>query len=203
MESELKWYIPADCLLLKKAVEQGDLFIGSTDTVLGLMGAVSPDTIKEIDSLKQRKEKPYLVLVDSIEKVSKIAYVKPQIKKGLEELWPAPVTVILPKSKLAPSFVGSEQTVAVRIPNHLGLCSIIKDLPYGLLSTSANISGEPVPYSFSDVSDSIKEALRFYIEDGQKDMKASTIIDLTGDTLKVIREGTYPIEKIEAIFTDV
>jgi tRNA A37 threonylcarbamoyladenosine synthetase subunit TsaC/SUA5/YrdC len=54
------------------------------------------------------------------------------------------------------------------------------------------------------VSDCIKRALKFYIEDKQeKDIKASTIIDLTGDTLKVIREGSYPIEKIETIFADV
>lgn len=197
----LKWHCAQDVAKLKAFLLENKLFIGSTDTVLGIMCKVDKSLKGAIDNVKIRSGKSYVVLVDSIEKVSKLCVVDPTLISFLKSCWPGPVTVVLPVGQDAPEWMKEQGTLAVRIPDHKGLQTILADLPFGLYSTSANISGESVPRSFSEIAPQIKEACACYIDDqeGCKDLP-STIIDCTQGVLRVIRSGAYPIDRLQELY---
>ncbi len=205
MFERFDWKNADDRARLVERLRKNQLFIGSTDTVFGLMGAVSAEVQHKIDHVKQRRGKPYLVLVDSMEQVVRLADVaKPSIKAFLEALWPAPVTVILPKSSHAPDYVGSTESVAIRMPHHAPLREVCAYFDFGLYSTSANISGQAIPEELEQVDAAIVDACCCVIDDGQKSDKiASTIIDLTGDELKIVRQGSISEQKIRELFDSV
>ncbi len=205
MFNRFDWKKADDRAKLVEKLQKKQLFIGSTDTVFGLMGAVFPDVRHKIDAVKQRRGKPYLVLVDSMGQVVQLADVaKLGIKAFLEVLWPAPVTVILPKNSNAPDYVGSADSVAIRMPNHLPLREICGYFDYGLYSTSANISGQAIPEGLDQVDTAILDACCCVISDDQKsDKVASTIIDLTSDDLKMVRHGSVSEQKIRELFDSV
>ncbi len=197
----LRWDSSKDIAELAAFLIENKLFIGSTDTVLGLMCKVSASSKSLIDNVKIRSGKPYVILVDSMQKVSKICVINSKLRSFLAACWPGPVTVILPVNKDVPDWMKEIGTVAIRIPDHKGLRHILSDLPFGLYSTSANISGEPVPRCFDEVAQQIKDACVCYIDDesGCKDMP-STIIDCSQDSFQVVRPGAYPIERLQELY---
>lgn len=201
MVKMLKWYCSKDVADLSRFLIENKLFIGSTDTVLGLMCKVSASSKSLIDSVKIRSGKPYVILVDSMQKVSAICVINSKLRSFLAACWPGPVTVILPVNKGVPDWMKEMGTIAIRIPDHKGLQHILPDLPFGLYSTSANISGEPVPRSFNEVAQQIKDACACYIDD-EYDCKdvPSTIIDCSQDGFRVIRSGAYPIERLQELY---
>ena len=197
MIERLSWHNAQAIKKLLVQVQQDELFLGTTDTVLGLMGNITQKVQDKIDNVKQRKEKPYVILQDSMSKVAKLARMDSiHIERFLQLCWPGPVTVILPKHEDAPDYAGSHETVAIRIPQHTGLLALLKELPLGLYSTSANISGEPIPSSIAEVTQSIVEACCCFIESGKHEEVPSTIIDCTQGELRIVREGAYPIERL-------
>lgn len=197
----LKWDQARDIIELKRFLLENKIFIGSTDTVLGLMGKVDESAKERIDNVKIRSGKPYVILVDSLEKVSKLCVVNHNMRSFLTACWPGPVTVILSLKEDVPEWMKGLGTLAIRIPDHKGLQNVLSDLPFGLYSTSANISGDPVPRTFDEVAEQIKNACVCYIDDeaGCKDLP-STIIDCTQDGFRVIRPGAYPIERLQELY---
>lgn len=197
----LSWNNKKDIKSLVASVLKNELFVGTTDTVLGIMGNVSPLARERIDKAKVRVEKPYVVLVDTFCKVEWLCGIDvASTHSFLKQCWPGPVTVILKvKPELQQRF-GVNGTVAVRIPNHQGLQQLLGDLPYGLYSTSANISGQPVPGVIDQVDQSIKDSAVYYIADEHVASQPSTIIDCSDNSFKVVREGLYPIETLRQMY---
>ena len=203
MEKCVQWGDPDGIVTICNVVKQGKIILGTTDTVLGLMGMTTKEVYQQLNRIKQRKEKPYLILVDSVRNVKALAWVKSlQMEKFLHALWPGPVTVILKKQEEVPAFFGSvEGTIAVRVPQHAGLLVLLKNFARGLFSTSANVAGQPVPTSFDQVPESIKEQVSLLVDGrGKKPLVPSTIIDCTGAEPKLIREGAYPWQMIQQAF---
>lgn len=202
MIQALHWTKSEDIQKLVSAIKQHDLFIGSTDTVIGLMGNVDPFVLKKIDNLKSRRDKPYVLLVDSMEKVEALCSIQDsRMRAFLKRCWPGPVTVILPKSPHAPAYMGASSTVALRIPEHSGLQAVLSQLTYGLYSTSANISGEPIPHGFEEIAPKIQDACQYYLcNDLPNGYVPSTIIDCSKQGIELVREGVYPIESLLALY---
>lgn len=198
----LKWHNFKDIIELKNSLIENKSFIGTTDTVLGLMCKVNQDAKAALDKLKIRSEKPYVVLVDSIEKVEKLCIVTtPRIRSFLSLCWPGPVTVILSMRKDVPQWISARATVALRIPDHVGLQALSADSPWGIYSTSANISGESIPKNIDEVAQSIKDACAYYVDDEfQHEELPSTIIDCSQDDFRVVRVGAYPIERLQELY---
>jgi L-threonylcarbamoyladenylate synthase len=118
----------------------------------------------------------------------------------MAECWPGPLTLILKAKAGVPEFLtGGKETIAFRIPNHKGLQTLLKDFPI-LFSTSANLSGQSVPMKLSEVDQSILDACALAVLDEHKEeSEPSTILDCSGDSIKLIRAGAFPLEKIEKI----
>ena len=147
---------------------------------------------------------PLIALVDSVERISEIAYVerkKELLEKLSQKFWPGGLTIILPAKDCVPKImISGGNTVGVRIPNHEMALSIIRAAGGILPTTSANISGEATPSSYQELSEAIKRNADIVIDGGVCPVgEASTILDFTKDSIQILRLGAITKEEIEAV----
>jgi len=159
--------IIADAL---KVLKDGGVILYPTDTVWGLgCDATNEDAVKKIFEIKRRDEAKSLVLLAcDLDMVAKHIKEIPQIAIDLVEVNDSPMTIIYPGAQyLAPSVVAEDGSVGIRIPLEEGGGEFCRKLIYKLrrplVSTSANISGEPTPKTFADISDEIKNAVDYIV----------------------------------------
>lgn len=141
-----------------RTLESGGVLLHPTDTVWGLAcSAFSKPAIEKIYSMKKRdRSQPLLLLVDSLEMLKKyVPHIHPRIETLLH-FHHKPLTVIYPNVGLIPQFArAKDKSVAIRIIRDPYCNQIIKLLGSPLISTSANISGEPFPKTFAEVTQSL------------------------------------------------
>lgn len=196
----LQWEDPGSIEFLTTALRQNCVVLGSSDTVLGLLAPITESGFLALNNIKGRQEKPYLLLIGSKDKIVDFAeHLSPQAEELMHHCWPGPVTLIVKAKKNLPAFITSSSgTIALRYPNHEGLQTLLKRFD-ALFSTSANLAGQPTPIRLQDVDDKLINHVTAVVTD--KDPVAqsalpSTIVDCTGDTIHVIREGIYPVSLI-------
>lgn len=172
---------------------------GTSDTVIGLIAPLSQKGFDTLNRLKGRSDKPYLVLVATKEQADQFtdAFKKEPLKTVVENCWPGPLTLIVPAKESVPSFATSSSgAIALRIPNHPGLQEIASKMG-GIFSTSANPADQPVPQTIDKLDPAIKNTVALLIDDHNETKKTpSTILDCTGNTVKIIREGAYTKEML-------
>ena len=193
--------------LLSQEIKKGSLIIYPTDTVYGLGAIVTNEqSINNIYLAKSRSfTSPLIALLSSVDKVEEVATISDENREVLEKLahafWPGALTVILKRKEHIPSImVSGGDTIGVRIPN-LDLAIKIIDLAGGILATtSANISGESTPKSYNELSEAIKSRVDILVDGGECKLgEASTIIDLTSDVPKILRNGAISTDEITKI----
>ena len=189
-----------------RVLREGGTILYPTDTVWGLgCDATNPEAVAKIYEIKQRSDSKSLVLLAcNLDMVAKYVKEIPSIAVDLVEVNDAPMTIIYPEAlagvagepgdrwHLAHNAVAEDGSVGIRIP----LMDWCKDLVFKLgrpiVSTSANISGEPTPQRFSDIPQEIKDAVDFVVPpsiDTQSTGKASQIlkVGLRGE-IEIIRK---------------
>ena len=179
---------------------KGGLLAYPTDTVYGLGADFSNEmAVKNVVKVKKRKETMGLPLLLSksdmlplvTENVSPVAW------SLIENFWPGPLTLILPKTSAVPDVVsGGRATVAVRVPDHAVPRVLSEWLGRPIVGTSANITGFPSPESSNQVSTHIGDLVDLVIEGSSLGRSESTIIDLTDIRPKILRHGAVPVEEI-------
>lgn len=183
---------------IRKACEvmrNGGVILYPTDTVWGIgCDATNEEAVKRIFEIKRRADsKAMLVLVDSAVKVD--FYVKdvPEVAWNLIDLSTKPLTIIYDGARnLAPNLIASDGSVGIRVTDEEFSKQLCFSFRKAIVSTSANISGQPAPAVFSEISDDIKNAVD-YVVDYRRDEtghpKPSSIIRLgQGGEVKIIRE---------------
>lgn len=197
--------------VLKEKLLKGALIIYPTDTVYGL-GAIieNENSLKKIYKVKSRAfSSPLIALLSSVDKIEKIAHIdednREKIFKLAEHFWPGALTIILKKKNIVPGImVSNGDTVGVRIPNLKFALEIIEMAGGILATTSANISGEPSPKSYDELTEEIKSRVDIVIDGGKCKLgEVSTIIDLTKKVPKILRKGAIAKEEIEKIIGEV
>ena len=157
-----------------RVVREGGTILYPTDTVWGLgCDATNAAAVARIFEIKQRADSKSLVLLASdLDMVAKYVKEIPSIAIDLVEVNDAPMTIIYPgaicsetgdKWHLAASCVAADGTVGIRIPLAPWCKQLVFKLGRPLVSTSANISGEPTPQRFSDIPQEIKDAVDFVV----------------------------------------
>lgn len=190
-------------LKAKKIYFEGGVFIYPTDTIYGLgANPFNDEAVEMVNKIKDRQsEKNYILLVDSIDTLSK--YVELDSEKHLDFLlaiWPNPISVVLRLNQKTNSILKME-TAAFRIPNHRFCQRLTAELHMPLISTSVNRSGFPpinhpelLKQEFSSDVSGIFYSNKKYIE------RASTLIDLTGNDLILLREGKVKFSELNKKF---
>ena len=196
--------------LLERAVAvllEGGLVAFPTDTLyaLGAHGLM-PTAVERVFQAKDRPTGMALpLLLAGIEDLEKVAVdVPPLAWDFAERFWPGGLTMILRKAPSVPSEVtAGGDTLAVRVPNHNIARDLIRAVGAPLTGTSANRSGEADPVTAEDVLHQMSGRVDLVVDCGPCPLSgASTIVDLTGDSLRIVREGVIPPDALQQIWTD-
>lgn len=162
-------------------LNEGGTIAYPTDTVWGLgCDATKAESVDKIFDLKQRNEsKSLIILVSDIDMLQE--YI-PEIPENVVKLLKStekPTSIIyLNPIGLAKNVIASDNSVAIRIPQNNFCLQLIKDFGKPIVSTSANISGEPTPKSFSEISTTILESVDYVVnlQREERNEKSSTIL---------------------------
>ena len=188
-------------------LKKGKLIIYPTDTVYGIGGIITNEnTIKNIYKAKDRSfSSPLIALVSNANKIEEIAFIneknKEKIEKLIKEFWPGGLTIILESKNIVPPImISNGKTVGVRMPNHETALKIIESAGGILPTTSANISGETTPRSYEELDNEFKKRVDIVIDGGKCPIgTASTIIDMSNENIKILREGAISQKQIEMV----
>lgn len=170
---------------VKKAfdiVQQGGIILYPTDTIWGIgCDASNTDAVKKIYTLKQRaEEKSMIILLDTENKLESYIRDVPPVAYDLIEYSENPLTLVMPGAKnISPALIAADGSVGVRVSKHPFCQQLIQRLRKPLVSTSANISGQPSPQNFSQIAAEIIEGVDYVVDIDQHDLsekKPSTIM---------------------------
>ncbi len=176
-----------------KALENGSTILYPTDTVWGLgCDATNEEAVKEIYKIKNREEsKSLIVLVSSLSMLKKYVTV-PNAAIDLLEKAEKPTTIIYQNpTGIAKNIINKEDnTLAIRIARDEFCENLIESFGKPIVSTSANVSGNPTPKSFSQIEQSILDDVDYIVNLHQNKVseKSSTILKIEGEKVIVIRE---------------
>lgn len=178
-----------------KVMRAGGIILYPTDTIWGIgCDATNEAAVKKIFELKRRSDsKSMLVLTDSIAKVERVVDEVPEVAYQLVECAEKPLTIIYDGAKnLATNLIAEDGSVGIRITNEAFSKRLCEEFRIPVVSTSANVSGEPSPHNFSEVSDAIKSGVDYIVSYRQNDQSQSvpsSIIKLgKGGVVTIIRQ---------------
>lgn len=193
---------------MQKALEvlrEGGVILYPTDTVWGIgCDATNPEAVAKVYAIKNREDSKSLVLLASdMDMICRYVREVPEMAVQLVEVNDKPMTIIYPgavagengcmkanRHVLAYNTVAEDGTVGIRIPMMDFCQQLVAKLGRPIVSTSANISGEPTPKKFAEISEEIKSAVGYIVDPSLE--KGST-----GQSSSIIKVGLdYSIEII-------
>lgn len=182
---------------IKKALEtlrNGGIILYPTDTVWGIgCDATNSAAVARVYEIKKREDsKSMLVLIDQAGRLNSYVREIPDIAWELIEATDKPMTIIYPQAKnLAANLIADDGSIGIRVSDDDFCRELVKRFNKPIVSTSANISGNPTPSVFSEISEEIKDSVDYVVEWRQEDTTKtppSSIIKLgEGGLFKIIR----------------
>ena len=176
-------------------MREGGVILYPTDTIWGIgCDATNEDAVRRVYEIKQRQDsKAMLVLVDSSVKVDFYVRDVPEVAWDLIDLADKPLTIIYSGARnLAANLLAEDGSVGIRVTNEDFSKRLCQQFRKAIVSTSANISGQPSPKNFSEISEEVKSAVDYIVGYRQEEMsnpRPSSIIKLDkGGVIKIIRE---------------
>lgn len=176
-------------------MSEGGVILYPTDTIWGIgCDATNEEAVRRVYEIKQRSDsKAMLVLVDSPVKVDFYVQDVPEVAWDLIELADKPLTIIYSGARnLAPNLLAEDGSVGIRVTGEVFSKRLCQQFRKAIVSTSANVSGQPSPGNFSEISEDIKSVVDYIVGYRQKETgrpKPSSIIKLgKGGVIKIIRE---------------
>lgn len=165
-----------------EVLKSGGIILYPTDTVWGIgCDATDPEAVAKVYALKQRADsKSLITLVSDMDMIGKYVKVIPEVAINLVEVNDKPMTIVYPGAvNLAPNVIAEDGSAAIRIPMSEFCRELVRRFRKPVVSTSANISGEPAPALYEEISLDIINAVDWvadpYLEEGATG-KASQII---------------------------
>lgn len=182
------------------ALRNGGVVLHPTETCYGLTADVfSEQAVKKVYALKDMTEsKPVSIMVSSLEEAVKYGNFSEKALELAREYWPGPLTIIVPRTELLPTYLNrGVSTVGVRCPDHEITQDLLREFGGPLITTSANRTGEPQAYDVEtfligrdadeEGGNGIPDAI---IDMGHiPEIDPSTIVEVIGDEIKVLRNG--------------
>jgi L-threonylcarbamoyladenylate synthase len=165
---------------IKNAIEvlrSGGIILYPTDTIWGIgCDATNEAAVKKIYDLKQRSDsKSMIILLDNEAKLPSYVQHVPEQAWQLIEYAEKPLTIIYSEAKnLAKNIIAEDGSIGIRITKDEFCKRLIEKFRKPIVSTSANISGENAPASFSQISDEIKRGVDYIVALRQEENKPST-----------------------------
>jgi L-threonylcarbamoyladenylate synthase len=172
--------------------------------VYGLAACFDNDAaLRKVYDIKGRPhDKPLSVLIGDVAHMKQLCVDIPVAAYKLAYVfWPGPLTMVLKKQPHVSDIVtAGGDTVAVRCPDHDMALSLLNTIGKPLATPSANLSSMPPPVTARDAAEGLDGLVEIVLDGGDCDIgAASTIVDMTGDTPRVLREGAISQAQIDAV----
>lgn len=185
------------------AARGGRLVVLPTDTLYGIgCDAFDSEAVAALLAAKHRgRDMPVPVLVGSWNTIDGlVSRVTPQARALVQAFWPGGLSLVVPQApSLAWDLGDADGTVMLRMPLHPVAIEILREVGPMAVS-SANISGGQPTATVSAAREQLGDSVAVYLDGGPADHAvASTIVDLTGETPLVLREGAVPIDEIAEV----
>jgi len=187
-------------------IRTGGLVIYPTETVYGLgADACSDEAVGKVFKVKGRPlENPISVAVSSLEMARQFTQVPSRAESVFKKFLPGPLTVILPaKSTISKLVTAGTGKVGLRIPDHPVALKLLDFVGGPITSTSANLSGRPFPSTVKEALMQLGEHVDVALDSGKcRFGLPSTVLDLTSEQPKVLREGPIPSGEIMKVLAE-
>ena len=186
-----------------RAVRNGRLVVLPTDTVYGIgCDAFSAAAVRALLAAKRRgPDMPVPVLVGSWSTIDGLVAPVPKAARELiEAFWPGGLSLVLPHTPSLAWDLGSTRgTVMLRMPLHPVALELLRDVGPMAVS-SANVSGRPAASTAAEASEQLGDTVAVYLDGGPSGAPvASTVVDLTADTPRILRAGAVPVEQVSEV----
>jgi L-threonylcarbamoyladenylate synthase len=188
-------------------LKQGGVIAFPTDTVYGLGASIGiSSAVERVYRIKERPRHIALpLLLADLFQLEEVARSIPTSARLLtEKFWPGPLTLVLFKSDSVSEIVsGGGKTIAVRIPAHPIPIALARGVDTAIVGTSANLSGQPSALTAGEARAQLGNKVDLIFEGECPGGKESTIVDLTGETPVIRREGALSREELRQICPDI
>ena len=188
-----------------QAIRQGEVVLYPTDTLYGLgCDPFNEEALRRLFAIKGRSEKKGVLLLVPDYSYSKVVsnHIPNLFYELVEAFWPGPVTLLLEgNSSCSRLLLGEEGKVGLRHPDLTFLQLWMAAIPGPIVSTSANVSGEPLA-SLEDLKQLFDHQVDLILEGRKMEQPSqpSTVVDLTMDPPRIVRAGRWA-SKVEEFLT--
>jgi L-threonylcarbamoyladenylate synthase len=182
-----------------EVLRAGGLVAFPTDTVYGLGAlAFEGEAVARLYQAKGRlTEKAIPILVGEAEELYRVGEPSEMARRLAQAFWPGPLTLVVPKRPEVPEVVSASGTVGIRLPDHPAARRLLRAAG-PLAVTSANRSGSSDPRSAEDVTAELGDQVQLILDGGRSPGgEPSTVVDCTGDSPRVLREGPVTLRQIQ------
>lgn len=182
-------------------IRAGGVVVYPTDTFYGL-GAYpgNPLAVRRLFEIKGRHaDEPILLLVKDASEVRDWASeINPAAERLMKKFWPGPLTLVFKaRPGVMTELTGGTGTIGLRVPGNPLTLQLLAALGTALTGTSANISGRPSPCTAREAAEAIGGMVDLVLDGGRTaGAKPSTVVDVSANEPKVIREGSIPSREI-------
>ena len=184
----------------KKALNEHQVIAFPTETVFGL-GVYYDDeeAYQLLNKIKRRREdKPYTLMLHDVNEINKYAYINEDLLKALKKYMPGPLTILLRSKDNVPNYVTHNTgIIGIRIPENKEALDLLKYLGKPLLVPSANRADQKPAMNDEEVKEIFQDEIKVIIKGKAVGGVPSTIIDLTKEEIKLIRQGPITLDEIK------
>lgn len=190
-----------DIHMVCQTIKNGGVVAFPTETVYGL--GVKFNSSKALDKLMEAKNRDYskaitLMVADKSD-IEQYAYVSDKAKKIIQAFMPGMLTLVFQKKECVDDVMtNGKKTIGIRIPDSEYVLSLLKRVG-PMLVTSANLSNHPNTTSTKEVLEQLNGRIDMIVDGETTDSIASTVVDVSGDDFKILREGKIKREDIEEV----
>jgi len=204
-------YLPVSTDAVNQAaliLKSGGLVAFPTETVYGLgADAFNPQALAKIFEVKGRPRFDPLIVhiaaIETLESVAALSLLNSETRKKLfllaENFWPGPLSIVLPKNDKIPDLATAGlKTAAIRFPDNECAQRLISLSTGAVAAPSANPFGSISPTKAEHVRDKLGDKVDMILDGGPTRIGLeSTVLDITGDVIRILRPGGTPKEAIE------
>lgn len=196
---------------IKKAAEiirHGGLVAFPTETVYGLgADGLNPVAAAKIFEVKNRPTfNPLILHIEDIARLNSIVEIPSEkVYDLIEEFWPGPLTLVLPKKSNVPEIVtGGLATVAVRMPDNFIALALIKESGTPIAAPSANLFGQLSPTRAEHVKKQLGDKIDMILDGGKCTVGIeSTILLIEKEEITLLRHGGIPLEDLREVVGEI
>ncbi|WP_461254594.1 L-threonylcarbamoyladenylate synthase [Streptococcus uberis] len=186
----------------EEILNNGGALVLPTETVYGIFAKALDETaVNHVYQLKKRpRDKAMNLNVADYQTILEFSTEQPSYLKDLFEAFlPGPLTIILKANDKVPAWINSgKSTVGFRLPNHPLTADLIKKTG-PLIGPSANISGNESGKEYASIMAAFDHEVAGYEDDAVITGQDSTIVDLSGEKAKVLRQGALTVDELKKV----